>query len=426
MDSRKTENFIVLADEQVENGDLLCAIEHYKKHLEQNPQDTFLYNRIGYLYGKIHEINYLDEQINYFQKALKINSNDTIAIRNLAFAYQLVGKYNKSIDCFKKLFELGPVEDDYFAYSCLKIMMRDFEEGWKYYESRFLKEFGATYYPKFEKPKWEGQEIKGKTLLVHFEQGFGDSIQFFRYLEQVKPLVGKIIFKVQNELVSLFKANSSDIEIVRASIPIKELSPQLNFDYHVPLMSLPYLLNARFDNIPMGKGYLSADEDKIQKFKKRFFDNGNFKIGISWCGLRAGNHRRNVPLECFYPLARLKNVSVYSFQKGFGSEQLEKVPSDLEIINLGREFSDFSDTAAAMANLDLFVTGDNAVFNLVGAMGKKTFLMLNKNSEWRWFFDDEITPWYDSVKIFKKKHENDSWDSVMERIIEEVEKINAV
>ena len=418
MDSCKIENFIELADEQVQNGDLLCAIKYYKKHLEQNPDDAFIYNRIGYLYGKVSQYDYLDEQIKYFYKVLEFDPENTTAIRNLALTYPLMGKTQEAVDCFHKLFKLGSLEDDYFAYACLKIKLGDFEEGWKYYEARFLKKFGATYYPRITKPQWEGEDIKDKTLFVHYEQGLGDSIMFFRYLKQIEPFAGKIIFKVQKELYNLFSYNTGNIEIVKTHSYLVNQ----NFDYHIPIMSFPRVLKSNIENIPFSEGYLKADERKTQKFKKEFFDNDCLKIGIAWNGMKTGNRKRDIPLEYFYSLCKLKNVQIYSFQKGFGTEQLENLPSDVKIIDFGKEFNDFSDTAAAMENLDLFITSDNGVFNLAGAMGKKTFLLLNKNSEWRWFLDEEKTPWYDSVRIFKKKHENDGWDLLMKKVMEEIKK----
>lgn len=410
-----------LANEQSQEGNFAEAIEYYKKYLENDSRNALILNRIGHLYGKIDEFKYVDEQIKYFEKALEIKPDYTLTIRNLAFAYQKVDKYQKAVECFLKIFELDPVMDDYFAYSCLKIQLGDFEEGWKYHDSRFLKKFGQTYYPKFDKPKWEGQKISDKTLLVHYEQGYGDSIQFFRYLEQLKPLVGKIIFIVQKGLYDLLKFNANGIEVVKTlrklDDGIDEWGGNIAFDYHIPLMSLPYILNARIDNIPLSQGYIKADEDKVKAYKEEFFNNDCFKIGISWSGAKVGNRKRDIPLETFYPLAKQKNVKVYSFQKNFGSEQLENLPSGVEIVDLGARFNDFSDTAAAMANLDLFVTSDNGVFNLAAAMGKKTFLMLNKHAEWRWFFDEDTTPWYDSVRIFKKQSESESWDSLMQKII---------
>lgn len=383
------------------------AIFYFEKYAQINPQDYNIYDIIGFLYQKIDPYENIDEQIKYFKKALDVKPDFVAAIRNLAFAFARAEKYQQSVEYCHRLLELSELPDDYFFYGCLKIKLGDFEEGWKYYEYRFLKEFTPTPYPKFVNPKWQGQEISDKTLLVQFEQGFGDSIQFFRYLPQLLPKAKKVIFRVQEELVDLMKLNSHGVEIVGESAPLNELS----FDYHIPIMSLPLVLSARVDNIALPDGYLRADEDKVQEFKAEFFNNDCFKIGISWHGSAIGKENRNIPVECFYPLTGLKNVKVYSFQKG---ENL----SQSEIVNLGESFNDFSDTAAAMANIDLFVTSDNSLFNLAGAMGKRTFALLSKDSEWRWFLDEEKTPWYDSVKIFKKRHENEDWDILMQRALD--------
>jgi len=414
------DELIRLGDEQADKANFAEAIEYYKQYLEKNPNDALLYNRIGYLYGKFGDFDYLDEQIKYFEKALELRPDYAMAIRNLALKYELVDKHEKSIEFFHKLFELDAVSDDYFAYACEQLRLGNFEEGWAFYESRFEKTIGKTEYPKIDKPRWEGQPILDKTLLVQYEQGFGDTFQFLRYLDVIRPLAKKIIFRVQNELLDLVKRNISWAEVVGISTPISELS----FDFHTPLMSLPMLTNltmatmATMETIPKYSNYLKADEFKIADYKSKFFDNDSFKVGISWAGMPSGNLHRNVPLKYYYPLAKVDNVKVYSFQKGFGINALEQLPEDIEIENLGATFKDFSDTAAAMANLDLFITSDNALFNLAGAMGVKTFVLLNKNSEWRWFFDEEKTPWYDNARIFKKQNECDSWAWLMGKAIE--------
>lgn len=393
------------------------AIPYFKKYLEIEPKSAHVHNILGNLYKTINETENIEEQIKHFKKAIELKPDFTGAIRNLGIVYYLNGGYeHEAIECFQDLFEHNPIRDDYFVYSCLQIKVGNWEEGWKHYESRFDKCFEQAVYPKIDKPRWEGQSIIDKTLLVQYEQGFGDSICFFRYLEQIKPLVEKIIFRVQDTLVDLFKNSAKDIEIVKNSTPLEELS----FDYHIPLMSLPMVLNARVENIPQSQGYIKPDENKVEKYKKEFFDNDCFKIGISFNGMKKGNALRNIPVETFYPLTKIKNVKVYSFQKGFGSEQLENLPPEIEIIDLSETFGNFNDTAAAMANLDLFVTSDNGVFNLAAAMGKKTYLMLNYNAEWRWMLDTETTPWYDSVRIFKKENEKESWESLMQRIIKEL------
>lgn len=408
--------FRILGDEQANNGNFIEAIEYYKKCIEIDPKSTIMYNRVGHLYEKIDEWEYIEEQIKYFEKALELDPNYSLTIRNLAFVYFKAGKYEESFELFHKLLNNNPLTDDYVAYACRKIQLGDFEEGWKYYEYRFLKTCGVTEYPEINKPRWEGN-IKSNTLLVQSEQGFGDSIQFLRYLEWAKPFFGKIIFRVQEELVELFKINVENIDIVGSNTSIDDLS----FDYHIPLMSLPYVLNARIDNIPLSQGYIKADKNRSDFYKHHFFDNDCLKIGITWKGMAFGNKRRNVPLRTFYELAKLKNVKLYSFQKDFSPSEIENVPKEVEIVNLGQTFLNFSDTAAAMENIDLFVTSDNSVFNLAGAMGKKTFVLLNRLSEWRWFLDEDKTPWYDSVKIFKKQNENDDWSLLMKRVIDTIE-----
>lgn len=408
------ENARKSADEFFKKGDYESAFIYYEKCVELEPQNAMMYTRLGHVIKKMGTHENFEKQIEYYKKALEIDPEFKPAIRNLAFVYSRTQRYDEALECFKKLFELGAIADDYFFYACLKIKLKDFDEGWEYYEYRFEKKFGATPYPKIEKPRWEGQEIKDKILLIHYEQGFGDSIQFCRYFEQVKPLVSKIVFRVQDELFDLMKQNLKGIEVVSVSTPLDEIE----FDYHIPIMSLPLLLKIQADNIPFSEGYIKADEEKIEQYRKKYFDSDCLKVGISYNGAPFGNKRRNVNLKFFYPLAGLNNVKIYSFQKGFGSNQLDKLPTDVEMIDLGSIFNDFSDTAAAMENLDLFVTSDNSVFNLAGAMGKKTFVLLSKDAEWRWFLDDEITPWYDSVKIFKKQDENEQWSVQMEKVVE--------
>lgn len=412
----QVDGLIKLADEKVREEDFLGAIEYYKKYLKKDPNNAIIHNRIGYLYGKIEGCEYFDEQIKYFKKALEINNNYTGAARNLALLYSQTDKIEEANEAFNKLFKLGPVTDDYFAYACFKIKNGDFKEGWKYYEFRFLKGYGREDYIETDKPRWEGEDIRNKTLLVLYEQGFGDSIQFVRYIEKIKPLAKKIIFRVQDSLKSLFVENLKDVEIVGHTFPLENLK----FDYHTPLISLVRLTNSTIDNIPLSEGYLKANPEKVAFYKKEYFNNDFIKIGISWSGAPTGNTSRDIPLNFFYPLSEIKGAQLYSLQKGSGAQQLKKSQESTNIIDLGKTFNDFADTAAAMANLDFFITSDNVLINLAGAMGIKTCLLLNKNSEWRWFFDKNTTPWYDSVKIYKKQNENESWNLLIQRVIKEI------
>lgn len=402
--------------ESFKNGDYVRAIIYYERYLEINQKNPDIYNTLGYIYRLVGEkYNNLDKQIECFEKAFYLDQQDEYILRNLAITYPLIGKYQEAVECFQRLFKKCYLADDYVTYSYLKIKMKDFQEGWKYYEYRFKIENNIDY-PHIEKPQWNGEDIKDKILLIHYEQGFGDSIMFFRYIEQAKLFSNRIIFRVQDGLVDLIKNNLKDVEIVGMSTPIEDLS----FDYHVPLISLLHILNARVENIPLTSGYIRADKQKVAKYKEDFFNNNFLKIGVSWNGTKFGNNHRDIPLDKFYPLAKLKNAKVYSLQKGYGAEQIENTPQRIDIVDLGKTFNDFSDTAAAMENVDVFITSDNCLLNLAGAMGKKTFALLNKFSEWRWFLEEGTTPWYDSVKIFKKQEENEDWKLLINKAIENI------
>lgn len=405
-----------LADEKYKLGEFKEAAKYFELCFEKDPQNADLCNFIGYVYQKSDKYNTVEKQLEYFKKALEIRPNFEAAIRNLALAYAFSGKEEKALEYFEQLLKLNPLPDDFFALACNLIKLKIFELGWKFYESRFSKKFGRTEYPEFDKPRWEGQEIQDKILLVVYEQGFGDSLQFLRFLKEIKPRVGKLIFLVQDELVDLFKLNVDYAQIVSNFASKGEIE----FDFHIPLMSIPSLLNWGNDEIPGEKTYIKAGKNLVEKYKKQFFQNDKIKIGLVWNGAQIGNLNRNIPLRYFYPLSKLENVELYSLQKGHGVKQLEDIPEYFKITDLGVTFNNFSDTAAAIENLDLLITSDNSVLNLAGAMGKKTFLLLGKDSEWRWLKDQETTSWYENVKIFKKQKENHDWSLLINRILEEL------
>lgn len=391
------------------------AIHYFQKYLNERKDDYNILMKLGFAYIDEGLYETLETQAEIFKKASEIKPDSCEALIFLGQAYIRLQKYKEFKECTHKLFELRNDDGDYFHYGCDNIQFGNFEEGWEYYEYRFSKKEKPTDYPHFDKPRWEGEKITGKTLLVQAEQGFGDAISFFRYLPELKNYADKVIYRVYSNLSELFNNSTYGIEIVKGSTPLEELS----FDYHVPLMSLPYLLKGKVDNIPLSEGYIKADKNKAETYRQKYFDNDCFKIGICWEGSKIGNKSRNIPLEKFYPLTKLENVKIYSFQKG-DEERIKNIPTDIEIVDLGKEFTNFNDTAAAMDNLDLFITSDNGVANLAGAMGKKTFLLLNLYSEWRWFFDTKTTPWYDSFTIFKKHNECDDWSLLMQQVIEEI------
>ena len=222
-----------------------------------------------------------------------------------------------------------------------------------------------------------------------------------------------------NSLIDIIKYNYKNIDILKRDDDIDENS----YDYSTPEMGLIYNLNMDFFNIPHSDKYISVSKKLVnEKSKLKIFDNNKRKIGIFWQGNPTALRNRSVKLKYFEPLLKVKNCLFYSFQLSkvdFESNDLKK---DLPIIDLSSYIKNYSDTAALLKNIDLLITIDSSIAHLAGAMGIKTYLMLPYDAEWRWFYDEDKTPWYNSIKIFKQQKSND-WVSVIKRIKLELEKL---
>lgn len=415
IDNSNPQNYILLGDYYAETKNYQAAIDSYEKYVSQNQDYPEVYNALGIAYSMLKKYANLEKQKEYFEKAIELSPDYQDAIRNLAITYREMGNHDKCLEYFEKALALNPTGDDYFSYGTELLRTGDFKKGLKYFEYRFSKETDPNPYPNMLKPRWDGKtDLSDKTLLVQCEQGYGDSIQFGRYLNFIKAK--KVIFRVHHRLVDLFKSNFPQIEIVSKKNPIEDL----NFDYHIPLLSLLEVLGVNANNIPLAQGYLNAEDRKIEEFKQKYFNNGCFKIGISWRGGIWGNKYRHIGLEDLYCLTKLPNTKIYSLQNDPEKDIEKALQNGVEIINIGSNFESFSDTAVAIENMDLIISIDNVITNLAGAMGKKTFMLLNTNSDWRWFLNEHQTPWYDSIKIFKKCNENDDWTETIKNTINEI------
>lgn len=406
------QNLITLGNYCIDSENYREAIKNFEKYITIDLNKAEIYDIIGVLYSKVDRYDNFDLRINYFEKALSFQPENVDFLRHLAITYRHMGDDKKCLEIFEKIIKLNSFSNDYFDLAIQKLKMGDFEEGLKYYEHRFTRETSTIFYPEISKPKWDGKaDLSDKILLVQKEQGHGDSVQFVRYLLDLKAK--KVIFRVHDALVDLFKYNYKNIEIVPVSTPIEALE----FDYHIALESLMYVLDAKVETIPYPQGYLKADEALVLEYKQKFFDNNDLKIGIAYCGLSGGNDYRNIDLQALIPLSKLPNIKVYSFQKE-RREELEKyIEQGVDIVNLGATFKDFSDTAAALENIDVLISSDNVVAHLAGAMGKKTILLLNKDSNWRWFMAGEKSPWYNSMAVLRKDFEKQSWIELVKKAL---------
>ena len=402
------------------------AIEYYEKAYEKYPNNFTICNMLGHLYSTCYQDKFKDKQIAYLRRAFELAPNNRIVVKNLAYVY---GKFHETAladEMYQKLMYLNPTHSDLHAYGAYLVKHKRFAEGFKFLQHRFQKEdLGENVaFPellKSKKKKWIMKiDITNKVMLVHFEQGFGDSIMFVRFVNELKKRCKDVMLVVQKQLISLFKDSKLGFEVYS-----EDDIPNLKYDYWIPMMDLPIVCETKPETIPGAKGFLKVPKTKVNAYKKEYInDNDKIKIGIAYEGTMASKEtNRDIPLEYLYPLMKLPDVEVYSFQVDDLSRQMDRVPPDATLIRLGKTFKSWEDTACAMNCMDLMVTTDNGVMNLAGALGVKTFGLFNTVTEWRWFkTDGDDIAWYKSIKPFQCPT-SDAWEVPVAGVLKELDEM---
>ena len=422
----KEDVYVYLADITYSDiKDNLKAIEYYEKALLKNQNNFSIYNMLGHLYSTCYQDKYKDKQIEYLTRAYELAPNNRIVVKNLAYVYGKFDEVQKADEFYSKLMYLNPTHSDLHSYGAYLVKHKRFSEGFKFLQHRFMKEdLGNVAFPAIftnKKKRWSMKvDITNKHVLVHFEQGFGDSIMFVRFVDQLKKMCAKVSLVVQNGLISLFEDSKLGVDIY----PESEV-PNINYDYYIPMMDLPIVCETQPDSIPFANGYLRVPKTKINAYRKEYINNNDkLKIGIAYEGTLASKETdRDIPLRFLYPLMQLPDVEVYSFQVDDLTHQMDRIPEDAQLIRLGKTFKNWEDTACAMMNMDLMVTTDNGVMNLAGALGVKTFGLFNTIVEWRWFktTGNDIA-WYKSIKPFQCPTSK-AWEVPVLDIMTEIEKL---
>ncbi len=269
----------------------------------------------------------------------------------------------------------------------------------------------------FLKKTLKNQNTKNSTVLIYSLQGAGDFLMMTRYFYLIKDKCKKLIIRVQDSFYSLYKYNFPDCEVIKQT----DIIPEENYDYTTPSMNLIYNLGMDLYNIPYPEGYFKIDENLVNKMSNlKILQTNKIKVGLFWQGNPITLRNRSVPLNNFMPIINLDKIQIYSFQISdvdYESEQLKKT---LPIIDVAPYIKNYEDTAAILKNIDVLITIDSSIAHLAGGLGIKTFLIIPHTSEWRWFYDTNTTPWYNSIKLFKQEKEF-IWDDVIERIKQEIQ-----
>ncbi|MGB6690096.1 MAG: glycosyltransferase family 9 protein [Terracidiphilus sp.] len=298
----------------------------------------------------------------------------------------------------------------------------DWERGWAEYEARWRFREVHRRPRVFRQPRWQGEPLNGRRLLLHAEQGLGDTIQFCRYAGMVAARggPGTMILQVQPEVVTLLRSLSV---VKNGFAEVAEPGRKLaEFDLECPLMSLPAVFGTTVETVPWPGAYLCADAELAEQKRKRFpgaLD--RLRVGIAWAGNPnyKADRQRSTKLETLLPLLRLEGIDWISLQKGEPARQLELLPDGVRVADGCSQDRDLAETAALVEKLDLVVTTDTSVAHLAGAMGKPVWILLPHFADWRWMQRVEATPWYPTARLFRQR-EPSGWAEVLERVIYEL------
>lgn len=414
VDPSLTEAYYNIAVAYQKKGQFDEAITYYQQAIELNPNHEKAYLNLGI---SLKEKGYYEEATNFFERALQIKPDYAMAYYNLGNIFYFKGQFKEAKHFYEKVISIDPeYADAHWNISLINLLLGNFKEGWKGYEWR-LKLDGLISKRDISRPLWDGSDIDGKSILIYTEQGFGDTIQFIRYIPVVAERGAKVILECQKELVPLLQNVKGIYRILENNSPL----PESEFDLYCPLLSLPLIFDTTIENISSRIPYINADHSLAEKWHKKIMVNSSkLKIGIAWSGnpeLLKPYYNRSCSLEVFSPLGQLHDVTFYSLQKGEAMHQAKNLPDGMQIIDYTDEIYDFSDTAAFIENLDLIISIDTAIAHLSGALGKPVWTMIPFIPDWRWMLNREDSPWYPTMKLFRQPSPGD-WESVINRIKE--------
>lgn len=327
------------------------------------------------------ELHHFDAALSDFEKALSIAPDFTEA------------KWNKALHLLR---------------------FEDFEEGWRLYESRWQREKIKHNARKFKEPLWLGNEnLSGKSILLHAEQGLGDTIQFCRFANKVSDLGANVILDVQPPLFELLS------QLKKVKLVNRNSEECSDFDYHCPLMSLPLALNIKPDNIPFRGGYLRCNSDDLKYWSTRLSNIKGPKIGIAWRGNpnNENDGSRSIDLQTFVE-GMPQDYALFSLQKDISGEDRDLFEQTPHLQHFG---VDLKQTAALCATMDVVVSVDTSIAHLAGALGQKTCLLLANTPDFRWGISRKDSPWYSSIRLYRQKNYK-CWNSVFSDVRADIQK----
>jgi hypothetical protein len=375
-----------------------------------------------------------EEALESYEHAIRLKPDFVAALVNSGFIFGSRLQFAEALERYDRAIALDPNNADaHFNKATLLLLSGDFAGGWIEHEWRwqYTKSSPSIVGGKrLDMPLWLGNEsIEGKTILLHDEQGLGDTIQFCRYAKRAAEAGANVILVVRESLLGIM----SDLEGVARTLPTGIDLPEC--DFHCPLMSLPLAFNTTLESIPAEVPYLKCNPQKLVEWREMLGEADRLRVGLVWSGgFRANqpemwsiNQRRNIPLAKFAPL-RHPGIEFYSLQKG--------QPAESELVELmstnwnGPQLIDFTagsdmaDIAALIQNLDLIISVDTSIAHLAGALGKPVWILIRFDTDWRWLLDGSASPWYPTARLYRQARPGD-WDGVIHNVVRDLNQVIA-
>ena len=427
------------------------ALASYDRALALQPDFALAHSNRG---NALHELNRFEEALAHFERAIALRPNFAEAHSNRGNALRHLLRFEEALASYDRAIALRPdfveahcnrgsvlqelnrfdgaiaaydhaiaIRPDFaharFNLGAARLLSGDFARGWEEYEWRWDTEQLMAAKRNFAQPQWRGSgDIAGKTVLIHAEQGLGDTLQFCRYVPGVAERGANVIFEVPKPLLTMMSTLRGAVQIVAMGDPLPD------FDMHCPLLSLPLAFRTRLENIPSQTPYLSAHDNKIAAWRDRLGERKKSRVGLVWAGnprkeLPGSNRidqQRSIQFDQLAPLLDIAGCEFYSLQKGDDAvTQLRASALRSRVVDWTDELHDFSDTAALIENLDLVIAVDTSVAHLAGALAKPFWLLNRYTTCWRWLLDRDDSPWYPTARQFRQGGRRD-WNDVMARV----------
>jgi tetratricopeptide (TPR) repeat protein len=396
-------------------GGILSGLKRFDEALVSCDRAIALQPSLGQAHGNrgfaLNGLKRFEEAIASFDRALAIRPNDAELHYNRALVLTALRRADEALASYDRAVSLRPdYAQAHLNDAMLKLLTGDFGRGWAKYEWRWKKESAAVAHS-FQQPPWLGEDaISGKTILIHSEQGLGDTIQFCRYVPLVVARGAQVIFEVAKPLQKLMTGLAPTAQVISRGDPLPD------FDVHCPLLSLPLAFGTRLETVPSDVPYLEAPSPSLTDWDARLGPKGRPRIGLVWSG-NAMNERdkeRSIGLRSFLPLLDV-DATFVSLQKDVPAPDAALLRERGDILHVGDELGDFSDTAELISQLDLVISVDTSVAHLAGALGKPVWILVTHIPDWRWLLDREDSPWYPTARLFRQPRVDD-WDSVITRV----------